>query len=61
MGLPEAELRALMADRIDYLLVCEGTDYGDGLATRLAAGETVDWLAPVPLDAGSVRLFARRP
>ena len=62
LRLPDEELREFLgARRADYLLLCDGSTYGDGLATRLAAGETVDWLEPVPLDAGPARLFRVAP
>ena len=58
----ETGLRDLIRETgADYLLVCEGSRYGDGYATGLAAGDAApDWLEPVELDAGALRLFAVR-
>jgi len=57
-GLPDAKMQAYV-DRTeaDYVVVCEGSNYGDGLATALAEGGTAAWLRKVDLDAGPLLVF----
>jgi len=57
-GLADAEMQAYVA-RIgaEYLMICEGTNYGQGLATALAEGGSAEWLRPVAVDAGPILVF----
>lgn len=61
-GLPDAEMQTYV-DRTgaDYVVVCEGSDYGDGLATTLAEGGTAAWLRQVDLDAEPLLVFEILP
>ena len=56
--LPDAELQAYVA-RIgaEYLIICEGSNYGQGFANVLADGGSADWLQPVGVDTGPILIF----
>ena len=56
--LPEPEMKTYL-DRIgaQHLLLCNGTNYGEGFATELAAGAQASWLMPIDLDAGDLLIF----
>jgi len=50
-GMEEAEMRAyILRTDATHVLLCRGARYDGDFATALAAGDTVDWLIPVPLD-----------
>lgn len=57
-GLPDAEMKAYV-DRIGaaYVMVCEGSNYGNGLATDLAKGGAATWLEPVALGSEPILVF----
>jgi len=61
-GLPDAQMQAYV-DRIgaEYVVVCAGSDYGEGLATELAEGGTADWLKRLDLEADPILVFEVLP
>jgi len=57
--LNEAELRTYILKRnATHLMLCQGSDYGEeSFATALARGAQADWLEPVVIDTGEIRVF----
>jgi hypothetical protein len=62
MGLPEeAFLDALQTVNADFLLICQGFNYGSNAITSdLAVGHTRDWAEPFPNVEGPLLLFRIR-
>ncbi len=60
--LPDAEMETYVHNTTaTHLVLCRGSNYGEGFATELAAGTQADWLRPIPVPADDLLVFEILP